>query len=211
MSQLVQSIVAVLAITNPLAAALVFLSVTSGARPAARRRMALYAAGAVVAILAAATVAGPYVLKAFGISLPAFQAGGGLVILLMGLEMLRGTPTETNKSTTGEGASPDADPDPAADSILVPFAMPLIAGPGSITTVITLASSGTASGGGAAETLIAVGVAGLVLLGALLGANWIGRWTGGHAQGIILRFMGLILLAIGTQMILEGVTGFSPN
>ena len=226
MSPLVQSVVALLAITNPVGAAILFLSLTGDASAAARRRMAVRASVAVVLILAAATVAGPAVLKAFGISLPAFQAGGGLVILLMGLEMLRGTPARANTSTSSgaksagaessgaesagaesAGAEP-AGAESAGDSILVPFAMPLVAGPGSITTVITLASHRAASGGGAAETLLAVAVAGLVLLAVLLGADRVGRSLGGHGQGIVLRFMGLILVAIGVQMVLTGVHRF---
>ena len=203
MSHLVQSIVAVLAITNPLSAALVFLSLTSDSTPPERRVLALRAAMAVAVILATAAVAGPAILQAFGISLAAFQAGGGLVILLMGLEMLRGSPTSANTSS-----SPGAAPDPASDSILVPFAMPLIAGPGSITTVITLASHGSTTGVGAVQTLVAVGIAAAVLLVTLLGADRIGGRVSGHAQGIILRFMGLILLAIGVQMVLTGIVHF---
>jgi len=66
----------------------------------------------------------------FRYSLPAFGAAGGLVIVLMGLEMLRGTPTRVQHD---DQAEPDRD-----DPIIIPFAMPLVAGPGAITTVITL-------------------------------------------------------------------------
>ena len=93
MTSLLQDIVALLAITNPLGALPVFVAITERLAPAERPRAGLRAAFAVTIILAVAALAGRPVLAAFGISMPALQAAGGLVVLLMGLEMLRGAPT----------------------------------------------------------------------------------------------------------------------
>jgi hypothetical protein len=131
MTSLLQDIVALIAITNPLGALPVFLAITERLAPAQRSRAGLGAAFAVTIILAVAALAGKPVLAAFGISMPALQAAGGLVVLLMGLEMLRGAPTRVQH---------DQEPQSAADQVLVPLAMPLLAGPGAIATVITLAS-----------------------------------------------------------------------
>jgi len=124
----------------------------------------------------------------------AFQVGGGLVIVLMGLEMLRGSPTQVQH----EPAS-----DRAQDSILVPFAMPLVAGPGSITTVVTLA---TRAGGWRAQlgVLIAIAVTSGVLLGTLLVSAWIDDRVGERGLRIFLRFLGLILVAVGAEFVLGG-------
>lgn len=211
MEHLAQSTVAILAIMNPLGAAVLFVGLTGSGTAPERRRLAVVATVAIVAILAVSALAGPAILRAFGISLAAFKAGGGLVILLMGLEMLRGTPTTANASTTSGASSSDAsssgaDASSTEDSILVPFAMPLVAGPGSITTVIALAAHD--GGSGVASTLGAVGISGLVVLAALLGAGVLERTVGAHGLGIALRFMGLILLAIGVQMALSGTQAF---
>ena len=221
MEQLAQATVAILAITNPVGAAVFFLGFTKSETSAQRRRLAFVATGAVVAILAGATAAGPFVLDLLGISLSAFRAGGGLLILLMGLEMLRGTPTRANNTGRPEPASPGATVaatpaaevgEAAADTVLVPFAMPLVAGPGSIATVITLAAHDAATGSeplpGVVSTLVAVGIAGGVLLLALLGADMIGRRVKDRWLSIVLRFLGVVLLAIGAQMVLSGVQPF---
>lgn len=200
MTSLLQDIVALLAITNPLGALPVFLAITERLAPAERPRAGLRAAFAVTIILAVAALAGKPVLAAFGISMPALQAAGGLVVLLMGLEMLRGAPTRVQH---------DQEPLSAADQVLVPLAMPLLAGPGAIATVITLASRAPAW----RETmmlLIAVVVVGAAIGAVLACAPWLGRLIGSRGQRILLRFMGLILAAVGAEVLLAGVNTFVP-
>ena len=127
---------------------------------------------------------------------------GGLVILLMGLEMLHGAPTRVQHDEQGQQS--------AADRILVPLAMPLLAGPGAITTVLTLSSRVEAW----PETMmlliavVTVGVTiGIILL---LGAR-LGSLLGARGQRILLRFMGLILAAVGAEVLLAGVYTFVPR
>jgi multiple antibiotic resistance protein len=201
MPTLLQDIVALLAISNPLGALPIFLAITEGVTPAERLREGLRAAIAATIILAVAAFAGRPILAAFGISMPALQAAGGLVILLMGLEMLHGAPTKVQH---------DEGQQSAADRVLVPLAMPLLAGPGAITTVLTLSSR--------AETwretmmlLIAVVSVGLII-GVILGtAGRIGRLIGSRGQRILLRFMGLILAAVGAEVLLGGIYAFVPR
>src|SRR5574337_474233 len=130
MNEFLQAFVSLLAITNPIIAAPMFLGIVAGMPLAARRRAAGQAAMAVLAILAGAAIGGRYILELFGISLDAFRTAGGLVIILVGLEMLRGSPSGIQQD--------HASPEDAQDRIVVPFAMPLVAGPGAITTAITL-------------------------------------------------------------------------
>ena len=127
MDQYVQAIVALLAIANPLAAVPVFLEAVDGADKKQRRKSATLAAVAVFAILLVAAVAGNWLLDIFGISISAFRCGGGLVILLMGLTMLQGRTSRVQKESLTHNDR--------QTKIFVPLAMPLIAGPGAITTV----------------------------------------------------------------------------
>ena len=199
---MLQDVVALLAISNPLGAVPVFLALMQGATPAQRRREGLRAATAATVILAVVALAGRPLLAAFGISMPALQAAGGLVILLMGLEMLHGAPTKVQHDEDG-AQSP-------ADRVLVPLAMPLLAGPGAITTVLTLA----ARGGTWADTLMllmAVGLVGATIALILLSASRLGHALGLRGQRILLRFMGLILAAVGAEILLAGVYTFVPR
>jgi multiple antibiotic resistance protein len=202
MNLLLQDIVALLAITNPLGAIPAFLAVTNRMDFKVRRRAGMRAAVAVGLILAAAAVAGRPILLAFGISMPAFQAAGGLVILLMGLEMLRGAPTRIQY---------DAEADESAEEhILVPVAMPLVAGPGAIATTITL-SSRTSTWSDLMVLLIAAVVVAVVSLVTFSSAHWVSSKVGVRGQRIFLRFMGLILAAVGAQVLLSGLYSFRPG
>jgi len=198
-NDLVRSIIAVLAIANPLGAVPLFLSLTEYRQPGERHRAALRASLAVFVILALAALGGRAMLATFGISIPAFRAAGGLVILLMGLEMLRGFPTRVQHETP-----PDAD-----DAIVIPLAMPLIAGPGAITTVITLTTQAP-GWRGQLHAFVAVAVTAGVLLVTLLSSTWIGERIAARGQRIFLRFMGLILVSIGAELLLTGVRTFLP-
>jgi multiple antibiotic resistance protein len=193
-----QSTVAILAIANPLSAAPIFLSVVSGESAPARESAARRAALAVGVILAASAVLGRYLLMLFGISFAAFRAGGGLVITLMGLEMLQGTPTRVQHERSESG--PD-------DRILVPVAMPLIAGPGAITTTMALAVRQPGPLG-LPLVLVAVGVTALAVWLTLSLSGRLQARIGTRGQAIFLRFMGLILVAVGAQLVLTGVHDF---
>jgi multiple antibiotic resistance protein len=134
--------------------------------------------------------------------MPALQAAGGLVILLMGLEMLHGAPTKVQHDNEGQQS--------AADRILVPLAMPLLAGPGAITTVLTL-SSRAATWAETMMLLVAVFMLGMIIAVILLSASRLGTLLGIRGQRILLRFMGLILAAVGAEILLAGVYTFVPR
>ena len=163
------------------------------------------AALTVTVILAVSLLAGETLLKLFGISLPAFQAAGGLLIVLMGLEMLRGTPTQVQHDPPVSGTPTD---EQVEDEILVPLAMPLIAGPGSIATVITFAAR-TSDWRGRADIGGAILVTGLAVYVTLRSAGWTQRHFSARGQRILIRFMGLILVAVGAQLFLSGVWSFA--
>lgn len=159
----------------------------------------------VVVILAVSVVAGQAVLGFFGISVDALRAAGGLIIVLMGIEMLGGSVPRLQSHQGGPTTkdAPDAGPDRAEDSLVVPFAMPLVAGPGAIATAVTLAAKAD-SIVGIAETLIAVVAVGMVLFIALALSELIGNHISRRGHAILMRFLGLILTAIGVQYVLLG-------
>lgn len=194
-----RAVVALFAITNPLGVLPMFLSITGNLDIASRRSQARRAAAAVFAILAVSALAGQWILEAFGISPPAFQAAGGLVIILMALEMLKGQPSPVQHDRSGV--------DDPADQILVPFAMPMVAGPGAISTVITLSIS-SKTYHLPLVALIASLVVSLSLWLLLLLASVRSNLLSPRAQRILTRFMGLILAAVGFQIGLEGIKAF---
>jgi multiple antibiotic resistance protein len=199
---LVQAVIAVLAIANPIGAAPVFLTLTENARPAERSRAAVRVSVAVLVILTASALFGRVILGAFGISDAAFRAAGGLVIVLMGLEMLRGSPTRVQHDHQAVEED-DADD----DVVIIPLAMPLIAGPGAITTVITLVAQRPGPDG-ILRALLAVAITTVVLFLTLYFAGWLARMVSPRGQRIFLRFMGLILVSVGAQLLLTGTRAF---
>jgi len=189
----------VLAIANPVGSAPLFLLFVDGLSPAEKRRAAGVASLAVLVILAGSALAGRSVLALFGLQMASFQAGGGLVITLMGLEMLRGEPTRIHSEVPGDEGP--------QDRVLVPFAMPLVAGPGAITTVITLAVT-QSTAGLPLEALVASFVTAFVLWMMLLLVIAQERLITPRVRRLFTRFMGLILLAIGCQLGLLGIKSF---
>jgi multiple antibiotic resistance protein len=198
MRSLIQAVIALLAIADPLGAVPVFVSLTREMSPAERAAAARQAAFAVGSILTLAALFGSSILGLFGISLPAFRAAGGLVVLLMGLEMLGGHRTRVQ---------PEPDGVRREDTILVPFAMPLIAGPGAITTVVAL-SARAESWRSRLDVFVAVAVTALVVLVTLRSAEQVQRRLSDRGHRISLRFMGLILVAVGAQLIFSGIQEF---
>lgn len=196
----IQATIAILAISNPLGAAPVFLSLVGNVESPKLRNAALKVSLYVFLILCVATLAGSGLLKIFGISLSAFQAGGGLIILLMGLEMMKGQPSHVQHEKL-------QDNDNDNDELLVPLAMPLIAGPGAIATIMTLTASNQ-SLMGHISVLMAVLVEAILLFISLSASAWLVERVSQRGQRIFLRFMGFILVAMGAQMALTGIKSF---
>ena len=200
MNEFLQAFVSLLAITNPIIAATLFLGIVAGMPIGARRRAAGQAAMAVLAILAGAAIGGRYVLELFGISLDAFRTAGGLVIILVGLDMLRGSPSGIQRD--------EASPEDAEDRIVVPFAMPLVAGPGAITTAITLSVAYPSRLYLPVVALLASVATAAVLWATLRLALVRQRLATPRVERIFTRFMGLILVAIGFQIGMLGIRDF---
>lgn len=187
------------AIVDPFAAIPPFLAMTDRDTPAQRQRMARTACLVAWLVLTVFAAVGPLIFRMLGITLPAFQIAGGLVLLLSSLDMLRAKRSamrETDEEMA-EGISKD-------DIAVTPLAIPLLAGPGAITTAIVL--SGHAHDWQRRAIfygLIAV-VAALTYLILTVAASG-ARKLSPTILNIITRLMGLLLAAIGVQFILTAL------
>lgn len=179
-------------VINPIEAAPIFVMLTAG-RPHERHRTALKACLAAAAILAVFAAAGGAIFAFFGITLPAFQIAGGILFTIMGMSTLQQDEPESRTASATRG-----------DPSVVPIGMPLIAGPGAISTVMVLV--GQARDGYQRLALTGAIAANIVLtLAILLAAPWLVSRIGETGQRIVSKVMGLIAAVIGVQFVLNGI------
>lgn len=197
-----QAIIAVFVITDPVGRPLFFAMLTKDLSRAERRKGALQVIAAVAIILLVSAVAGKAILNAMGIHLGAFGLVGGLIVCLMGLEMM--ALGEPSRAQGGHRSVSEPKPE---DQLLVPFAMPFIAGPGAITIVITLASQAD-SMASVWMALIAVGVSVATMCVTFLFLTDVLLKIPRQAMSLITKFGGLLIAAIGAQLALNGIKQF---
>ena len=197
---------ALFAIMNPIANIPVFLSMTEGLSDAGRRKIAVTVSIGVAVGCIVSAVAGGAILHAFGLTVDDFRLAGGLLVLLIALSMLHGSPSTQHAPTAGESAALAQ-----AESVAVyPLTIPLLVGPGTIATLIVLGQ--TAFHGGK-EVALAMGTLGFlaVLTVSLLAAPLIGHYLSAKVTAITQRLMGMILAAIAMQMIVASLQAFFPR
>jgi multiple antibiotic resistance protein len=196
-----QAIVSVLVLTDPITRGIFFKTLTEH-EPERRAEYVRKITVAVAVTLGLAAVAGREILDLLGINLGAFGIAGGLIVALMGFEMLFGG--EPSRAQGGERAHER--PPSFEKTAIVPYAIPFIAGPGAITLVITIASS-TPHGQGIIVALVAVAVSVILLPIAHLGiAKYVNLSDATIA--IVTRFGGLLIATIGVQLMLGGIRTF---
>jgi len=195
------SFAAVFVVVDPFTAVPFFLAMTGDGAPERRRTTALRAALAAGLVLEFFALSGALVFRMLGVSLGAFKIAGGLLLLVMSVDMLRTRPPEA-RITADEVASGVE----RGDVAIVPLAMPLLAGPGSIATVVVL--MGRARAGPlwqGALVLAAVALTSALSFFVLAGAARIDRVLGKSGFSIVERASGLLLAAIAIQFILDGL------
>lgn len=192
---------ALVALTNPITELPIFLNVVQGGSAKETRRSALIVAVGVWAILMLSALVGLHALALFGIELPAFRTAGGLLLLLMGLEMSLGRQPVLQDVKHLPG---DAD-----EALWVPLIMPMLAGPGAIVTTVTLTiREELLMGWLPVATTAAVTISALVIFLVLSIAGIVASYLPDRARRILTRFAGLILTAIGIQMGFYGIADF---
>lgn len=196
---------ALFAIMNPFGNVAIFLSVTADRDAGERRTIAMMTAAAVLVTLLVAAVLGQQILALFGISVGSFRIAGGLIILLLALSMLHAQPSAVHHSAAEEQEGKGKD-NPA----IFPLAIPIIAGPGSMATVILYAQQAQGVLGWATIGLVIVLLCG-VLLVALRAADRMAKFLGATGIKVLTRLMGMILAAIAIEMMVGGLSELFPQ
>jgi multiple antibiotic resistance protein len=198
--------VALFALIDPVGNVPFFAAGTVGVSNRDRAQIALYISLFVLGFLTFFYFTGLSLLAFFGISLPAFRIAGGVILFVLGLDMVRDDTTHKSPEAV-EGAPKDrkATVTRRFERMIVPFAMPLLIGPGAISTVIIYASQGRAFGlEGAAVGVLVIAAVALSTLLSFLATPLITRLLGKIGLTIVVRVLGLILCAMAVQFILAG-------
>jgi multiple antibiotic resistance protein len=198
---------ALFAVMNPIANAAVFIGLTGDCDQASRKRIALKSIITAFCIVLFFCVLGKAIFELFGITLPAFRITGGVLIFIVGFQMLQGKQSNLHHP---EQASPpqdatEADSAQQPDVAISPLAIPILAGPGTIATAMNYSATGN-------HLKIAVTVSAFLLLCfitflAFIFAENLVRVVGRSGIDVVTRLMGLILAVVGTQMLIEGIHG----
>lgn len=205
--QLFKITVALLAIVNPFGGIPIFISATHGWRPRERARTARTVALTVFAVLALAAFTGDRILDFFNVSIGSFMVGGGILVLLLAISMLQAK--ESPIRQTPEEAVEVADRQAIG---VVPLGIPLLAGPGAISTVI-IAAHQFRHGDFLGHVLLLgpILVVTLVVWGVFVLGGRIARRLGRTGLNIVTRLMGLILAAMAVETIARGLMELFPK
>jgi len=203
-AEYVKLFVGLLAIINPFGAIPLFISMTVDENSSQRRKTTNLVAIGVSVILLVALFFGELLLRFFGITIDSFRVGGGILVLLMAIAMLHAKTSLIRQ--TDEEAQESIEKESVA---IVPLAMPLLAGPGAISTVILAAHK---SSGIVHYMIISLGIVllSLVVWTVLRLSPWIAGRIGATGINIFTRIMGLILTAIAVEFIAAGLKGLFP-
>jgi len=186
-------------LVDPFAALPTFLAITEGADPVRRRRVA--GKGALTALIVLGTFAftGEAIFRLFGITLPAFELAGGIILLLIGLDML-----QAKRSATQEAAGDTVAAAQKEDAGIVPLGVPMLAGPGAITSVMVLVGQ-VQSHWQMAAILISIALTALICYLVLGHSSLVVRVLGETGIRVLVRVMGLLLVALAMQYFVNGM------
>ena len=198
--------ITLLVIIDPPGCAPIFASLTSGTTSAHRRKMAIRSAGVAWGILMFFALLGEPLLETLGISLSAFRLAGGIMLFMIALDMVFERRTERREERAeGIKGTPEAE-----DISVFPMAIPMIAGPGSIASImlLTARADGTVAG---LVVLAAMTAVILLTLVALLMAGPLMKLIGAKLEAMITRILGVILAALAAQFVLDGLERSLPG
>jgi multiple antibiotic resistance protein len=195
------TISSILIIVNPLSATLIYVSLTSNLDPPAKLTIAKDSCRFALLILLFAAILGTWILQLFGISLEAFRIAGGILLFGIGMEMVYAKVSRTKLTATEKYESREND-----DLAIMPLAIPMIAGPGAITTSIVMMNEAIGM------TPFAIGVV-LISIAFSIGvtyymmrnSDYIMKRVGQREYRAINRVMGMLLIAIAVQFVINGI------
>ena len=189
-------------LVDPFAAIPSFLAITHSADQARRKRMARKGALTAFIVLTSFAIAGQLIFRLFGITLPAFEIAGGLILLLIGLDMLQARRSQTQETSgdTEEAAAKE-------DAGIVPLGIPMLAGPGAISSVMILVGQAPSLWHWQMGAILgSIAITSLVSYWVLAGAGRVREVMGETGIRILVRIMGLLLVALAMQLFINGLT-----
>ena len=195
--------ITLLVVLDPLGMAPIFVGLTRGRSDAYRREAAIRGTALGAMILFIFALVGQGLLGALGIGVPAFRIGGGALLFLLSLDMVFAHPSGMRRTTAPEQEEAQGRESKEYDISVFPLAIPLIAGPGSLTTVL-LYTRGE-------DALVVAAVLGVLLavlllvLASLLFASRIMRLFGETGANVLSRILGVLLAALAVQFVLDGI------
>lgn len=205
-------ILSLIVLVNPFSALSIFLELTQGYTSRERRRTAQITALSVFIIMTVFIFSGNWILKILSISTGSFQVGGGILVFLIAVSMMNsGSNPAKPKIGTQEHDEITVQPRPNMNAVaIVPLAMPLIIGPGGISTVIIHASAARHM-----NDLLAILAAGAVISVicylSLLAAAKVSRWLGETGLTVLNRIMGMLLAAVAVEIVIAGIRSLFPQ
>lgn len=197
---LITAFVTMFVIIDPIGTAPLFLALTQGKSATARRRIALRSCGVAMIVLILFTILGEAVLEFIGISMPAFRVAGGVLLFITALDMLFERRTKRREDQAEEEDDND-------DPSVFPLAIPLIAGPGAIASVILLTGQRPGVEGLAMVLGVTAGVVILVMV-LFLASGLLEKVLGKTGITVVTRLLGMLLAALAVEFILVGLRDF---
>ncbi len=204
LTNLIKFIVAMIIMMNPLGALSIYLDLTHKMKALEQREIAMHATIAMIIIMLLSLWTGRYLLSLLGITLPSFRFAGGIILLLMGLSMLQSKESPVSHTTEDDEAAKERH-----SIAVVPLALPVIIGPGAISTLIIAAGDFP----NVSNKLVMSATCLLLALGTgsmLYYAIPVARFIGTSIIKVVTRIMGMIIMAIAVGMLADGLTGLLP-
>jgi multiple antibiotic resistance protein len=198
---LIAAFTAMFIVIDPIGLAPLFIAMTQGMTQAHRRAIGARACLVAIGLLLMFAFFGESLLKFIGISMPAFRIAGGVLLFITALDML----FERRQARRQDNA--DDAIDPAHDPSIFPLAIPLIAGPGAIATIILLTGQADDAMGFGAVLGVMMIVIGMVFA-MFMAAGLLEKMLGKTGINVVTRLLGMLLAALSVQFILDGLEGF---
>ena len=193
-----------LSVVDPIGAIPLFISLTEHRSSVERQRSAYVCALSVAAVLLFSLAGGKFILNLFGIGIPSFQIAGGIVVLLMGISMVKASHDRSRNTPEERAESVDKE-----SIAVVPMAIPLLSGPGAMSTVIVYHNLNPSWNYALLAGCVIATIALAVLL-CLLMAEKIADLLGRTGMNVITRVFGLIILSIAVEFITKGLAAVFP-
>lgn len=195
------SLTTLFVIVDPIAAVPAFIAMTPSDPPTKRIKMAGIASIVTWAVLTFFAIAGDLIFRIFGLTIQAFQLAGSVILLMVALDMLRAIPSRVRltEEETFAGAEKE-------DIAITPLGIPLLAGPGAITTVLLFRSQ-VDSFIKEALLLLSITLVSIGTYGILRASAYGGKWLSPIATRLITRLMGLLLAAVAMQFAINALSG----